>query len=175
MGSARTGRQGAGTVRLAALFTTGSEPDWPDLLDVHTGQFTYFGDNRSAGRELHATRRQGNALLRHVFDAARGTPNDRGRVCPFFLFEKAGAGRDIRFRGLLAPGSSRVGEQEELVAVWRTASGMRFQNYRAIFTVLDVPVVSRAWSPRSWLAPLWGSIVQARGDPGWKPGPTDPC
>jgi hypothetical protein len=31
------------------------------------------------------------------------------------------------------------------VAVWRTKSGKRFQNYRARFTVLDAPVVSRQW------------------------------
>jgi hypothetical protein len=29
--------------------------------------------------------------------------------------------------------------------VWKTTKGQRFQNYRAVFTVLDVPVVSRAW------------------------------
>jgi Restriction endonuclease AspBHI N-terminal len=35
------------TVKLAVLYTTGAEPDWPDALDVYTGIFTYFGDNRS--------------------------------------------------------------------------------------------------------------------------------
>jgi hypothetical protein len=32
-----------------------------------------------------------------------------------------------------------------LVAIWRSADGSRFQNYRATFSVLDVPQVSRAW------------------------------
>jgi hypothetical protein len=32
-----------------------------------------------------------------------------------------------------------------LVAVWKTSDGQRFQNYRATFTILDVPVVKRAW------------------------------
>ena len=36
----------AGTVRLAVLYTSGAEPNWPDSLDVHTGLFTYCGDNR---------------------------------------------------------------------------------------------------------------------------------
>ncbi len=31
------------------------------------------------------------------------------------------------------------------MAVWRTSNDRRFQNYRAVFTILDVPVVSRAW------------------------------
>jgi AspBHI-like restriction endonuclease len=51
----------------------------------------------------------------------------------------------VRYRGLLAPGSDRLSGEEDLVAVWRTTGGHRFQNYRARFTVLDVPSVSRAW------------------------------
>ena len=39
-----------------------------------------------------------------------------------------------------------MGSDDDLVAVWRTSSEQcRFQNYRAIFTVLDVPIVARAW------------------------------
>ncbi len=34
---------------------------------------------------------------------------------------------------------------EDLVAVWKMAQSQRFQNYRASFTVLDVPCVRRAW------------------------------
>lgn len=51
----------------------------------------------------------------------------------------------MRFRGLLAPGSDRLSGEQDLVAVWRTTGGHRFQNYRARFTVLNVPAVSRAW------------------------------
>jgi hypothetical protein len=32
-----------------------------------------------------------------------------------------------------------------LIPVWKSADGARFQNYRAVFTLLDVPCVSRAW------------------------------
>ena len=45
-------------VRLAVLFTSGAEPDWPDVLDVYTGSFTYYGDNRSPGGNC-MTRRAG--------------------------------------------------------------------------------------------------------------------
>src|SRR5687767_1149940 len=41
--------------RLIVLFSTFAEPDWPDGLDVETGQFTYYGDNRRPGHELHDT------------------------------------------------------------------------------------------------------------------------
>src|SRR5690606_19632945 len=34
---------------------------------------------------------------------------------------------------------------EELVAIWRSVGGQRFQNYRARFTVLDAARISRAW------------------------------
>jgi len=61
-GSTRTG-----TVQLAVLFTTGAVVDWPDSLDPQTGIFTYYGDNRSPGRELHMTGRAGNLLLRDAF------------------------------------------------------------------------------------------------------------
>ena len=57
-------------VRLAMLYTSGAEPDWPDAPDVHAGAFTYFGDNRSPGRELHDTQRKGNLLLSKVFEWA---------------------------------------------------------------------------------------------------------
>jgi hypothetical protein len=84
-------------------------------------------------------------LLSKVFARAHGEPGDRARVPPFLLFDKPGGGRDVRFRGLLAPGSDRLSGEEDLVAIWRTTRGERFQNYRARFTVLNVPVISRAW------------------------------
>src|SRR5262245_39299888 len=45
---------------LLVISTSMSEPDWPDYLDVETGLFTYYGDNRQPGRELHTTPRWGN-------------------------------------------------------------------------------------------------------------------
>jgi len=39
--------------QFVALFTTGQEKDWPDSIDLNTGQFTYYGDNRTPGQELH--------------------------------------------------------------------------------------------------------------------------
>jgi len=66
-------------------------------------------------------------------------------VPPFLLFESAGAGRHVRFRGLLVPGGAALTADDDLVAIWRSAGGLRFQNYRALFTVLDVPTVQRSW------------------------------
>jgi hypothetical protein len=129
------------------LYTSGSDPDWPDALDVETGLFTYFGDNKSPGRELHATQRGGNTLLRFCFDQIHAPAADRSTVPPFFVFRKAqpGPGRDVKFLGLAVPGGADVSPLEDLVAVWRTKDGERFQNYEATFTVLDVATVPRSW------------------------------
>jgi Restriction endonuclease AspBHI N-terminal/Restriction endonuclease len=131
--------------RLVVLYTTGAESDWPDALDVYTGSFVYYGDNRSPGKDLHDTGRRGNQLLRHMFEHSRSTLTERASIPPILLFEKSGTGRDVRFRGLLAPGDPALSTEEELVGVWRTTGGHRFQNYRAAFTVLDAPQVTRAW------------------------------
>jgi AspBHI-like restriction endonuclease len=163
-----------GDVRVVVLYTTGDQPDWPDTLDPQTGTFTYYGDNRSPGHELHDTSRSGNLLLRNVFAASHETPEGRVTVPPFLLFEKAGpSGRAVRFRGLLAPGGPALTSGDELQAVWRTTRGQRFQNYRARFTVLDQAVV-----PRSWLHHLFiggdpsRASAQACGAHGCTPAPT---
>lgn len=132
-------------VQLVVLYTSGVEVDWPDRLDAQTGIFTYYGDNREPGRDLHDTPKNGNILLRNSFEAAHGTPSDRGGIAPFLLFEKAVPGRAVRFRGLLAPGAKTMGADDDLNAIWRSKQGLRFQNYRAKFTVLDVESVPRVW------------------------------
>lgn len=134
------------TVRLAVLYTSRGEIDWPDYLDTQTGVLTYYGDNRSPGHDLHDTQRGGNLLLRDTFDVARrASREDRLRVPPFLLFEKAAPGRAVRFRGLLAPGSAFLSGDDELAAIWRSRNESRFQNYRAKFTVLNVATVHRHW------------------------------
>ena len=134
-----------GTVRVGVLYTTGAEPDWPDTLDLQTGVFTYFGDNRSPGRELHDTQRSGNLLLRDSFERSYTSPEARQQVPPFLLFEKAAPGRRVTFRGLLVPGAAILTSDEDLIAIWRSTAGRRFQNYRARFTVLDTATITRAW------------------------------
>ncbi|MFI1526002.1 restriction endonuclease [Streptomyces griseus] len=141
------GSPAKGTVRLVVLYTSGGEVDWPDYLDTGTGTFTYYGDNKTPGKGLHKTPRNGNVLLRDAFDHSHGTAGDRGaKVPPFLLFEKARTkGRAVRFRGLLAPGGPTLTSDDELAAIWRSTEGKRFQNYRSRFTVLDVEQISRSW------------------------------
>lgn len=61
------------------------------------------------------------------------------------MFRRSHDGPDVEFVGLAVPGGRGVSPIEDLVAVWRTTAGRRFQNYRALFTVLDAGTVSRAW------------------------------
>jgi hypothetical protein len=131
--------------RLVVIFSNLSEPNWPDALDVETGRFTYYGDNRRPGHQLHDTPRGGNALLRDSFNALHHAPARREVIPPFLIFTGTGEGRDVRFRGLAVPGFEGVSATDDLVAVWKTSGAERFQNYRAFFTVLDVPIVTRAW------------------------------
>jgi hypothetical protein len=164
------GRPTKNSVKLAVLYTTGEEPDWPDSLDPYTGAFTYYGDNRQPGRALEDTRNKGNLLLSRVFAWAHGDAAARAKVPPFLLFDKPGGGRDVRFRDLLAPGSDRLSGEEDLVAVFRTTGGVRFQNYQARFTVLKAPGVTRAWIDQliagqplgSHCPAVWRSWVKTR-------------
>jgi hypothetical protein len=157
--------------RLHMLVLTSSsmaDPDWPDSLDHETGVFTYYGDNKKPGRELHDTGRDGNLILQKIFEAARGGLNTRRDMPPIFLFVNTGTWRDMIFLGLAVPGASDLDSSEELVAIWRTAKGQRFQNYRARFTVLNAPTIARAWidsliagKPEDELAPeAWRTWVR---------------
>jgi hypothetical protein len=132
-------------LEMVVLTSSLADPDWPDSLDRESGVFTYFGDNKEPSRGLHDTGRRGNELLRQVFEDAQAGHEGRQRVPPIFIFSRSGAWRDVTFLGLVIPGASDLTLADDLVAVWRTKSGKRFQNYRARFTVLDAPVVSRGW------------------------------
>jgi hypothetical protein len=103
----------------------------------------YHGDNKNPGHELHETRRRGNLILRIAFEDLHH--GHRKRIPPFFIFTKGAIGRDVIFRGLAVPGAISIPQTEDLVAIWRTKSGQRFQNYRAILTILDVPRILRVW------------------------------
>ena len=127
------------------LVTDYDQIEWPDSLDSETGLFTYFGDNRRPGKKLDKTHIGGNRLLEKVFDLLHN--GDRGSICPFLCFEKyPGAdGTYMRFLGLAVPGAEGLSNLDDLVAVWRRTGKERFQNYRAVFTILKAEAVTRTW------------------------------
>lgn len=154
---------------LLVITTSMNEADWPDHLDLETGIFTYYGDNRKPGCELHGTPRWGNQMLRDLFARTNRRPPEREQVAPILVFRTAGTYRDVRFLGLAVPGAAGMPSTEDLVAVWHHARGQRFQNYRAVFTILDTAHLSRPWledirkgtpitpnAPREWLTWIAG-------------------
>ena len=160
-------------LELVVLTSSGKDPDWPDALDLETGVYTYFGDNKSPGRELHDTPRKGNELLRRVFQLAHSGTHGRKQVPPIFLLANTGKWRDVVFLGLAVPGTADLRASEDLVAIWRISKNSRFQNYRARLSVLDAQSISRAWiedivagaphsenAPRAWTN--WVSTGQCR-------------
>jgi hypothetical protein len=133
---------------LVVLFSTGEDKDWPDTLDLNTGQFTYFGDNKTPGHEIHETQKGGNKILRRVFELLHASPPDRSRIPPFLIINKhrtEKGSRSVQFKGIAVPGYPGMSATEDLVAVWKTTKGQRFQNYKSVFTVLDVATLSRDW------------------------------
>ena len=130
---------------LVVLKTSLDDPDWPDALDRESGTFIYFGDNKRPGRGLHETRRFGNELLRRFFDRLRAGGAGRRSIPPIFVFSGTGEWRDVHFLGLAIPGGPDIENFDDLVAVWRSSEGLRFQNYRARFTILDVAEIPRVW------------------------------
>lgn len=43
------------------------------------------------------------------------------------------------------PGNNLLQADEDLIAIWRVSKGVRFQNYRAVFTILDEGEISGDW------------------------------
>jgi hypothetical protein len=132
---------------LVVLYTTLSEPDWPDSIDVENGLFVYFGDNRKPGFDLHDRKagRGGNQILRNAFELVHAGKEGRQQTAPFLIFSRVSRGRDVRFRGVAVPGAVHLDSSSDLVAIWKSIKGQRFQNYKAVFTILDISRISRAW------------------------------
>jgi hypothetical protein len=157
-------KKGKVALRLLVLATSMADADWPDSLDPETGLFTYYGDNKKPGRELHETGRRGNEILREIFLDAYASNSPRANVPPILAFSATGQRRAYRFLGLAVPGAPGIDPTESLVAIWKVSAGVRFQNYKAHFTILNVPRVERRWlndiragsnslehAPASWL------------------------
>lgn len=146
---------------LLVLTSNLAEIDWPDELDETTGRFVYYGDNRQPGRQLHDTPRFGNVLLKDIFDSVHS--GARECVPPILIFTKEGLGRSFRFRGLAVPGHPALPATEDLVAIWKSNASQRFQNYRAVFTILDVAVI-----PRDWVHEIGSGKASTLAPTAWK-------
>ena len=158
-------RQSIETLKLVVITTHLRDQDWPDSIDKERGRLVYFGDNKKPGRLLHETPRGGNEILNNVFSSTVESRVSTSHFPPILVFSHTGVPGEVQFLGLAVPGNPDVPPLEWLTAIWRTTSNERFQNYRAVFTVVHTPIVSRAWiddirnglnvksqhAPQSWL------------------------
>jgi hypothetical protein len=160
-----SGPRGVEHAAFVLLATNFSEAEWPDRLDVEQGIFTYYGDNRLPGNEIHQTRIGGNRLLRDVFNNLHKP--DRIGIPPFLCFEhEYNPSASMKFVGLAVPGALGQSSLEDLVAVWRSKDGKRFQNYRATFTILKEDVIHWEWLDDLVLG--MPPAESARCPPSWK-------
>ena len=139
-------KDGSKKIAFVILYTSMEELEWPDYLDVETGVFRYYGDNRKYGNPITKTKKGGNKLLEAVFGLLNSGKNLE-EIPPFFVFKKTGTGYDRQFLGLAAPGNPRISPDKDLVAFWRTVNDNRFQNYEAYFTILNTgnEPIKREW------------------------------
>lgn len=131
---------------MLALVSSTEEPEWPDFLDIETGIFTYYGDNRTPGHTILDTPKKGNKCLENLFNWTHQKGEIRKKIPPIFIFIKEGKkGRDYRFRGLAVPGNPIFSQTEDLISVWKSKNGRRFQNYKAVFSILSIDKIKREW------------------------------
>jgi len=128
------------------LTSSMDKPEWPDFLDIETGVFTYYGDNKTPGQSILDTSKKGNKCLENLFNWVHDVSEIRRKIPPIFIFTKDGIkGRDYRFRGLAVPGNPNFSQTEDLVSIWKSKNGRRFQNYKAIFSILAIDKIKREW------------------------------
>jgi len=121
---------------------------WPDTIDPETGTIVFYGDNRSPGHGIHDTPRRGNLILRNLYKSLHSGKDPRCHIPPVFLFCKhpnKASPRSIRFLGICAPGSPGLKALNDLTRKQKRFESKRFWNYRATFTILDIPVIKRVW------------------------------
>jgi hypothetical protein len=142
-------RAGDGDPQIVVLYSTGAEGEWPDSLDEVGKSFTYFGDNRKPGNEIHSTPRGGNRLLRKWFDALESGTRETVPLILGFRKALAAGGGDVEFIGVLVPGGQTQGLGEALVVERRHDPKGDFENYKAQFTVLDTGPVDGGFVRRA--------------------------
>ena len=134
-------------LKLLVLYTDGSDLDWPDNINLKTGIFKYYGDNRKPGQNKISTGRSGNLILEKLFQSLHSQDSPRDYIPPIFIFQKfptENSSRSVIFRGVCVPGNPSFSQSEDLVSIWKTDGKKRFENYRAIFSILDCNIVHRS-------------------------------
>lgn len=122
---------------VVVLYSTFKDKDWPDSLE--NDLVVFFGDNKVPGKEIHDL--PGNRVHRSIFNNYYLSKNNSFPL--ILLFSKGHSGFDRKFEGVLKPGYKGFQETEDLIAIWKSKEGNRFQNYKATFTLLPVERIDR--------------------------------
>ncbi len=121
---------------------------WTDTIDTESGTVICYGDNRSPDHGIHDTPKHGNLILKNLFQSLHSSLDPRSHIPPIFLFSKhpnKASPRSVRFLGVCAPGSPGLKPPNDLARQQKHLESRRFWNYRATFTLLDIPVIKRTW------------------------------
>jgi hypothetical protein len=144
-----------------ALFSTGSESEWPDAIDRSSGCVSFFGDNREPNIGLLET--TGNRLLHKVFSLDFDLVSDREKCPPFLVFSAFhdAPPRTVRFEGIAVPGCT-LPESDWCRARFFKSSDGKFLNFEIKLTLLADPVI-----PRQWLKDLLLETTNSESSPTW--------
>lgn len=129
-------------LQYVTLYSTGDHSDWKNIFNRQNSEFIYYGDQDKINRDIHDTPTKGNEVLKRTFKNLK--EDNRFNIAPFFIFEKEEK-RNVRFIGIAVPGSKNRSIEDCLEVVILNKAEGQIKNYKAIFTVLDVPKINRNW------------------------------
>ena len=69
------------------MYTSGENIDWPDTIDTETGIFQYYGDNKKPGHELHDTKKNGNTILKNLFESLHSQESPELHILQFLFLK----------------------------------------------------------------------------------------
>lgn len=134
------------TFAFVVLVDSGKQSEWPNSYDEKNRIFTYFGDYRKPGNDIHKTKNKGNIFLKEIFEKSYGGIEDRKTIPPIFIFKATGTRCDKEFIGLAIPGVKGLSLDEALEKKEFNIGEEVFENYVAKFTVLNIKEkIKREW------------------------------
>jgi hypothetical protein len=160
MGGIRTKKAADGTLAYVVLFSTESEDEWPDGLDITTGRYVYFGDNRTPGKALLES--DGNKVFDRLAQINVDDSAGRAAFPPFLIFKSAADAlpRSVVFVGVGVP-SCRPTTTDWCVAKYFGADA-KFPNF-----VISLDVLADGSIPPSWISDLLAGNDSSQHRPPW--------
>lgn len=125
------------------LYADNKHKEWINVFESSTGKFTYYGDNKDVNIPIENVSKKGISLLKRVNDHFK--KENRKSIPPIFVFVKGKVGWDIRFIGIAVPGFIEDQPTKFLEEVSYDEGEGQVANYKSIYTILDVRVISREW------------------------------